>query len=56
MAKALQILIAEDNPVDARLLVRALGRAGFEFEHKLVHTEADYLRCLDPSLDIILSY
>jgi len=55
MAKALQILIAEDNPVDARLLVRALGRAGFEFEHKLVHTEADYLRCLDPSLDIILS-
>ncbi|MDR3403517.1 MAG: PAS domain S-box protein [Chthoniobacter sp.] len=55
MPGPLQILIAEDNPADAKLLVRALHKAGFEFEHTVVDSEADYLRLLKPTLDIIIS-
>ncbi len=55
MKTPLQILIAEDNPADVLLLVRALRQAGFEFTHQVVATEAEYLSHLRPDLDIILS-
>lgn len=55
MNRPLQILIAEDNPADGRLLLRALGKAGLEFEHHLVDNEADYRRHLRPELDVIIS-
>jgi PAS domain S-box-containing protein len=51
----LQLLILEDNPDDAELLVRQLKRAGFKFEWSRVETEADYLQKLEQKIDIILS-
>jgi len=55
MPRPLQFLIAEDNLDDAQLLVRALERAGFDFEHHLVDSEKEFLAHLRPDLDIILS-
>jgi PAS domain S-box-containing protein len=51
----LRVLILEDNPDDAELLVRELQRANFDPDWKLVTTEQDYLTYLDPTLDLILS-
>ncbi|HEU0296373.1 MAG TPA: PAS domain S-box protein [Anaerolineales bacterium] len=51
----LNILILEDNPDDAELLVRELQRANFDPDWKLVATEGDYLAHLDPAIDVILS-
>lgn len=55
MKKPLQILIVEDNPADARLVVAELRAAGFEPTWKRVETEADFLAELENSPDIILS-
>jgi PAS domain S-box-containing protein len=51
----LRVLILEDNPNDAELVVRELRRAGFKPDATRVDTEADYLANLNPGLDIILS-
>jgi len=50
-----QILIVEDNPSDAELLVRELRRSGFDFDWQRVDTEPEYLAKLDPALHLILS-
>ncbi len=55
MSKSLRLLILEDNPADAKMMVRELRRAGFEPDARCVHTEPEYLACLDPSLDLILA-
>ncbi len=55
MAQPLRVLILEDNPDDAELLVRQLREAGFEPDWNRVDTEEDYLASLDDQLDIILS-
>lgn len=55
MSQRLQVLIVEDNPADAELLVRELRRARFDPHWQRVETEEDYLASLDPSLDLILS-
>jgi PAS domain S-box-containing protein len=55
MNTPLRVLIVEDNPPDAELVVHELRRAGFEPEWKCVDTEAGYAASLHPSLDIILS-
>ncbi|EDY17139.1 multi-sensor hybrid histidine kinase [Chthoniobacter flavus Ellin428] len=55
MASPLNLLIAEDNPDDADLLIWALRGAGFEFEYHVVSKEEDFLRWLSPSLDLIIS-
>ena len=55
MKPPLRVLIAEDNPADAELLVRELRRAGFEPEWVRVDTEAEYAAQLHADLDIILS-
>ena len=39
----LRVLILEDNPDDAELLVRELQRANFDPDGKLVASEVDYL-------------
>ena len=39
---ALLLLILEDNPSDAELMVAELRRAGFEPDWKRVETEADF--------------
>src|SRR3954467_14967676 len=55
MNAPLNILIAEDNPTDAWLLLRALGKADIPFLHHLVDNEEDYLKHLSPALDVIIS-
>ncbi len=51
----LRILIVEDTPHDAELVVLHLRREGFEPDWVRVDTEADYLAALDPAFDVILS-
>ena len=55
MSALIQILIVEDNPVDAELLVRELRRSGFSFDWQRVDTEAEYLAKLNSNLHLILS-
>jgi two-component system cell cycle sensor histidine kinase/response regulator CckA len=55
MPQKIQILIVEDNPSDAELIVRELHRAEFDFDWQRVDTEAEYLARLNPALDLILS-
>jgi two-component system cell cycle sensor histidine kinase/response regulator CckA len=55
MSERIRVLIAEDNPDDAQMVVRELKRAGFEPEWERVETEPDYAARLNPGLDLILS-
>ena len=55
MSEKIKILIAEDSPTDAELLVRKLRRSGFDCEWQRVDTEDDYLRKLNPDIQLILS-
>lgn len=55
MPQPLNILIAEDNPADAELLLRELRRAGFAPEWKRVDTEVDFIAHLHAGLDLVLS-
>ena len=51
----IHLLVLEDNPSDAELIIFELRRAGFEPDWKRVETEADFLAALDPTLDLILA-
>jgi len=55
MATSLRVLILEDRPADAKLLVHELRRAGFDPDWQRVDTENDYLTGLEPAPDIILA-
>jgi two-component system, cell cycle sensor histidine kinase and response regulator CckA len=55
MPQPFKILIAEDNPADAELMVRELRRAGLEPDWQRVDTEAAYLERLHGGLDLVLS-
>ena len=55
MSQPLRVLIVEDNPNDAELVLRELRHAGFNPDSKRVDTEADYLANLHPERDLILS-
>ena len=55
MPPRIQILIVEDNPNDADLLVRELRRSEFDFDWERVDTEVDYLAKLNSGLHLILS-
>ena len=55
MKRKIRVLIAEDNPGDAELIVRELRHAGFDPEWHRVQTEADFIAGLSADLDIILS-
>lgn len=55
MSSPLRVLIVEDNPLDAELVLRELRRAGFKPDWQRVQTEHDFLDRLQPELDIILS-
>ena len=54
MSTPLRVLILEDRPADAELMVYELEQAGFEPAWQRVDTEADYLAQLQPNLDVIL--
>src|SRR6185436_15256011 len=55
MGTPIRVLIAEDNPLDAELVLLELQRAGYDVTHTRVDTEAAFLSELHPSLDIVLS-
>ena len=55
MPTPLRVLILEDRPEDAELMVLELKRAGFDPDWTRVETEKDYLANLDLYLDLILS-
>ena len=51
----LKLLILEDNPIDAELMVRGLEKEGFVLEWKRVETEKAFIEALAEKPDIILS-
>ena len=55
MSTPLSVLILEDRPADADLMVLELEGAGFEPRWKRVDTEDDYLANLDLYVDVILA-
>ncbi len=55
MSALLRVLILEDAPADAELMLEELRRAGSEAVWQRVETEAEYLACLDPAPDLILA-
>lgn len=55
MKRSLRVLMLEDNPDDAELLLRELLRAGFDPQATRVETEAAFLSELASSPEIILS-
>ena len=55
MNKAIRILILENQPADAELMLRELRRAGYEPGWKQVTTEPDFLAQLDQGWEIILA-
>lgn len=54
LTPALRVLIVEDHPDEADLMVLHLREAGMRLEWRLVATEGDYLAELDPPPDVIL--
>ncbi len=55
MPDMLRVLILEDRPADAELLVSELRRAGYDPRWLRVATEAEYLASLEPGIDVILA-
>jgi PAS domain S-box-containing protein len=55
MSQPLRVLLVEDNPNDAELVLRTLRQAGFDPEWHRVETEQEFQERLTPDLDIILS-
>lgn len=55
MSEPLRVLIVEDDPVDADLMVRELKRGGFAPDWVRVQTEDEYLTQLDLGPEVILS-
>lgn len=53
--RPLRVLIIEDEAAHAELEVRALRRAGFAVDARVVDTEAGYLAALSADLDLIIS-
>lgn len=55
MSTPIRVLILEDRPTDAELMVHELHRAGFDVDWHCVDTEPDYLAHLRDDLDVILA-
>ena len=47
MTEQFRMLLVEDNPKDAELVLRELKRGGLDFQRRLVQTESDFRRELD---------
>ncbi|MFO1449246.1 MAG: PAS domain S-box protein [Opitutaceae bacterium] len=54
-ADPLTLVLVEDNPRDAELVVSALEQAGVDFRWRQVDNAADFLAALEPPPDIVLS-
>jgi PAS domain S-box-containing protein len=55
MPRALKVLLVEDNPHDAELVLRELRRAGFEPDWQRVETEPDFTASLKEAFELIIS-
>ncbi len=55
MSVPLRVLIVEDNPDDAELMLLHLREEGFDPDGRVVTTEAEYLAALDEQPDLILA-
>ena len=55
MPTHLNLLLLEDSPYDAELILETLREAGFELNVRLTDSQATYLRELDQPPDLILS-
>jgi len=55
MSIPLRVLLLEDQPDDAELLVVTLRRAGFDPDWRRVDSRADYEASLGPGLDVVLA-
>jgi DNA-binding NtrC family response regulator len=55
MSESVRVLIVEDDPVDADLMIRELKRGGYAPDWVRVQTEFEYLAQLDKRPDVILS-
>ena len=55
MGENIRVLIVEDDPADAELMVRQLQRGGFAPDWVRVETESDYLSSLLQKPEVILS-
>jgi diguanylate cyclase (GGDEF)-like protein len=55
MPTKLNLLLLEDSPADAELMIETLREAGFDPHYRRVDTKAAYLRELDQPPDFILS-
>jgi diguanylate cyclase (GGDEF)-like protein len=51
----IRVLVLEDNPGDAELMIRRLRQAGFDCEWQRVETEGAYQAQLNPKLHLILA-
>jgi PAS domain S-box-containing protein len=51
----LRVLVLEDRPVDAELILHELKRSGYNYVSKRVDTQVEYLRALEEIPDIILA-
>lgn len=55
MSSPLRVLILEDNPADAELVIRELKQAGLAIDWRQVEAEADFLEQLGAPIDVILA-
>jgi two-component system cell cycle sensor histidine kinase/response regulator CckA len=55
MTTPLNVLIVEDSPNDAELLVNELQKSGFDPKWKRIETESDYRASLDSKISVIFS-
>lgn len=55
MPTPLRVLVLEDRPADAELMIYELRQAGFVPYWQRVETDTDFVDSLDPELDIILA-
>jgi two-component system cell cycle sensor histidine kinase/response regulator CckA len=55
MGQPIRVLLVEDDPDDAEMVLHALRRAGFDPEWHRVDTEPEYLAWLHSDPDVILS-
>jgi PAS domain S-box-containing protein len=55
MGEPIRVLIIEDDPIDADLMIREVRRGGFDPEWVRVETEESYIAELEKNPDVILS-
>src|SRR5512145_2067493 len=55
MPEPLQVLVVEDSPNDAELIIYELTRAGYAVDWKRVAAQKDYVAALNSQVDLILA-